>query len=320
VFVLTSATAQGKGAPFRGLPWGAPPAPADPLEPWSLEPQGLLPPQQEAPAAETGVTLPTPVDPTSPRDPRFETPPELPDIYGSDSTATDATAVVRLRQIFIENPHQARQLRELFDAGMPWAEARPLLKLGQVQEYRREYALDDLALDMRTEVEALPDSAWSHGHPWRGRTMFFQVLGRAQRSRSALPALGEGLSDEERSRLSQLRPKLRQPDLSGANRAGVSEDDGLVQAVIVKQEPPVYPEAATTDGEVILVVHIGRQHDVSQVEVVSSTDPIFEQPAIEAARASEYRSATRNGIPEPGTIRLNYSFKVPTAPEQTGSP
>jgi TonB family protein len=318
--VVTTTAAQQRGAPFRGLPWGPPPGPADPLEPWSLEQQPtVLPAPTPSSPPDVGLAVPTPGDSTSPRDARLDTPPDVGDLYGSDSTATDAIPVVRLRQILVENPHQARQLRELFDAGVPWAEARSLLKLGEVKEFQRQYALEDLALDLRAEVEALPDSAWSSGIAWRGRTMFFQVLSRALRSRSALPALGDGLSDQEKSRLAQLRPNLRQPQASGASNVP-AEDEGLVQAAIVKQEPPIYPEAATIDGEVILVVSIGRQHDVTKVEVASSTDPIFEQPAIEAARRSEYRSATRNGIPEPGTIRLNYSFKVPTAPTSPESP
>lgn len=307
-------------APFRGLPWGPPPAPADPLEPWSLENQPLSVPEPVSPeTVQPGLALPRPPDPLSPRDPRLDVPPPASGLYGSDSTAADAIPVVLLRQILIDNPNQARQLRELFDAGVRWDAAKPLLALGDVPETTREYPLEDLADPILQEIDALPDSAWSSGHPWRGRTMFFQVLARAQRSRAALPSLGQGLSDQERARLSNLRPNLRKPVLSGLDNRD-SGDADLVPVSIIKQEPPVYPEAATTDGEVTLVVYIGRQGDVTRIDVASSTDPIFEQPAIAAARTSVYTSATRNGVPEPGVIRLTYPFKVSTAPVAESQP
>ena len=97
---------------------------------------------------------------------------------------------------------------------------------------------------------------------------------------------------------------------------------------IVKQEAPVYPEGAFDDpiefidGEVVLIVSIGRQGDVTGIEVDRSSNRLFEDAAREAAQKSEYRPATRGGIPEPGTIRLNYTFKVPVAPTDpaTGQP
>lgn len=311
------AAGQGRGpGPFRGLPWGAPAGPADPLEPWSLGERAAVPVPSTTPER-PGIALPVPTDPVTPRDPRLDQPP--PAIYGSDSTAVDAIPVVVLRHIYLESPHLARQLRELFDAGVHWADARTLLKLESVPEYVREYPLEDLAASMLQEVAALPDSAWSSGHPWRGRTMFYQVLARVQRSRAGLPQLGEGLGDSERGRLSQLGPRLRQPVLSGLDSDSANDED-YVKVALVKQEQAVYPPAATTDGAVVLDVYVGRQHDVVKIEVISSTDPVFEDAARQAARLSEYRSATRNGIPEPGTIRLEYPFQVPQDQSATGQP
>jgi TonB family protein len=295
--------------PARGLPWGAPPGPADPLEPWSLGAPtvhpGLL-----AGGAAAKIALATPAAPPQVRDPRLDPAPDFLSFPGADSTAADATAVVVLQQILIDNPHHARQLRTLFDAGVTWDSARSLLKLGEVKEYRREYAVDDLAGDMAIEIAALPDSSWSSGHPWRGRTMFYRVLGRASRSRASLPALGQGLDANERARLAELRPKLREPVIQGTDNRQIDAED-FVEAVLAKQEPATFPEQATTDGEVTLVVHLGRLGDVSKVEVEDSTDAIFEQAAIDAARRSEYRSATRNGVPEPSTLRITYPFRVP---------
>ena len=306
------ALAQQRDLP-RGLPWGAPPGPADPLEPWSLEPQGEV--RQSnlgagAVGAGVGVALPTPTLPTPTTDPRLDAPPDLTGILPADSTAVDATSVVLLQQILIENPHQARQLRDLFDAGVSWSSARPLLKLGTVQEYTREYALEDLAAEMALEIAALPDSTWSSEHPWRGRTMFFLVLARAERSRASLPALGAGLNSHERNRLVQLHPNLRQPVIKASGETSPSESD-LVAAVLEKQEQPIFPEEANMDGEVTLLVFIGRQGDVTKVTVVESTSILFEKAAIEAAQRSVFRSATRNGVPEPSSLKITYPFRVP---------
>ena len=309
-----TAVAQARQA-FRGLPWGAPPGPADPLEPWSLDPQVGVVPSPPA-AIVPGIVLPTPTDPLSPQDPRF-TPAPLPDILGADSLAADAIPIVVLRQILIGSPSHAVQLRDLFDAGVTWSDAQQLLNLRDFSEYRREYAMEDLSSQIREEVTALADSSWSYGHPWRGRTMFYQVLARANRSRAALPALGQGLDAQERARLANLRPQLRAPSSGGTDNRNANPDENVVNVVIVKQEPPVYPEDAFEDpiqyinGEVVLVVTIGRTGDVTNIEVDRSTSRVFEEPAKAAAQKSEYRPATRDGKPEPGTIRLNYTFTVP---------
>jgi len=311
---------------FRGLPWGVPPGPADPLEPWSLAPQvGIIPTSPEV--IVPGIVLPVPTDPASPQDPRLA-PDPTPQHHAADSLAADAIPVVLLRQILIDNPSHAVQLRDLFDAGVSWSDAQQLLKLHDFKEYTREYALEDLSSQIRLEVEALADSSWSFGHPWRGRTMFYQVLSRSNHSRAALPALGQGLNAQERSRLAALRPQLRQPAGGGVDNRANNPDDGLVLVVIVKQEAPVYPEGAFDDpiefidGEVVLVVTIGRQGDVTKIEVDRSSNRLFEEAAREAAQKSEYRSAKRNGIPEPGIIRLNYTFTVPAIPidSATGQP
>ena len=319
-----TATAQSR-AGFRGLPWGPPPGPADPLEQWSLSPQASIVPTTPAVVA-PGVVLPVPTDPQSPQDPRFA-PTPVPDIRGADSLAADAIPVVMLQQILIANPNHALQLRDLFDAGVSWSEAQQLLKMHDFEEYLREYALEDLSTQIRQEVEALADSSWSSGHPWRGRTMFYQVLSRANRSRAALPELGQGLTAQERSKLASLRPQLRQPSSGGVDNRE-NPDSAVIQVVIIKQEAPVYPEDAFDDpiefidGEVVLIVSIGRQGDVTDIEVDRSSSRLFEDAAREAAQKSEYRSASRGGIPEPGTIRLNYTFKVPVVPTDpaTGQP
>jgi len=302
---------------FRGLPWGAPPGPADPLEPWSLSPQSTVPGFSPGAAAGAGVAIIPPSLPAA--DPGLETAPDVSGFLDADSSAVDATSVVVLQQILIENPHHARQLRDLFDAGVDWRSARQLLKLVNVQEYFREYAVEDLAAGMAAEVAALPDSSWSSGHPWRGRTMFYQVLARAQRSRASLPALGEGLDQSERARLAQLHPKLRQPVVTTTGEQAPGEDQ-LVTAVLERQEPATFPADATMDGEVKLLVFLGRQGDVTRITVEETTSTIFteaelfEKAAIEAAQRSVYRPATRNGIPEPSTVRITYPFRVPGQP------
>jgi TonB family protein len=194
---------------------------------------------------------------------------------------------------------------------VPLERAVRSLGITDLVETKRAYAVDELEPGIRAQVESLPDSAWSAARSWRGRYAFFQVLGREERARSALPKLGEGLGDEERKRLAAaLQSAARQVE-AGARPA----EPGLEPATVLEQVPAEYPPAATGNGEVTLSVDVGRLGQVLGVRVESSTDPIFEGPAIEAARTSRYKAARRPpGIAEPGTVRLTYKFTAPQNP------
>jgi TonB family protein len=270
--------------------------PADPLAPWPLEDTGLPAPVPAPPP------LPAPAD-TALR--------ALPAAPRASADSGEVVLVVHTRQILVSDPTQAGLLERLLQRGVAFETAQRTLGITEVDERRREYAVDELEPRIRAEIEALPDSAWSRGRPWRGRTAFFQVLRREERRRGSVPPLGENLDDKERSRLANLYRAAERP--ATAPPPGVDPD--LVPAAVVDQVKAEFPPAASESGEVTLAVEVGRIGDVVSVRVESSTHPIFEPPAIAAARASTYRAAMRAGLPEPGTVRLTYRFAAPASAE-----
>jgi TonB family protein len=273
--------------------------PADPLAPWPLE--GVAPEPVE-------TVLPSEV-PQAPSDSLVPFPPELVTVP-APVDSSEIVPVVRFRQILVSDPDRVPLLEQLLQAGMSLEEAKQSLGITDVDERTRIYAVDELAPDIQAEIEALPDSGWSRGRPWRGRTAFFQVLERDERGRATLPVLGENLDAQERSHLaSSLRklPQQTQPAATGL-------DANLTPAAVVEQVAAEYPPTATESGEVTLVVEVGRLGEVQNVRVENSTDRIFEEPAITAARESKYRAADRDGFPEPGTVRLIYKFAAPQSP------
>jgi hypothetical protein len=268
------------------------PEPADPLEPWTLEPRGFVP---VAPFPSAGASP----DTTALLLPGATRSVPLP---GDD----ELVLLIVCRQVLISQPERAELLQQLLQVGVPLQEATRTLGIVDFVEIVREYAIDEVHPDVRAQILALPDSAWSTARPWRGRFAFFQILGREVRARGTLPRLGEGLGDQERARLSRLQ---RLPDTPQTQAPQPGQD--YEPAQVVEQKQPDYPPAATETGEVVLVVEVGRGNSVLGVTVESSTDPIFEGPAIDAARASTYRAAQRGQVPEPGTVRLTYRFAAP---------
>ncbi|MFQ5600777.1 MAG: energy transducer TonB [Candidatus Krumholzibacteriia bacterium] len=279
------------------------PEPEDPLEPWSLEPAarpGPLPP------ADTGTTPEAARDTTGALQPG-----PIPAAEAASPEKEESVLVVRLRQVLVSAPDRAERLEALLDLGVPFDEATAKLGITDVVESMREYAVDELHPQVRAQVEVLPDSGWSQGRVWRGRSVFFQVLAREERARSRVPKLGEGLDEAERRRLAGL---VRTPDRS-RDRSQQGDEMNLQPASVVEQVAAEYPPGATESGEVTLLVEVGRLGQVLDVSVEKSTDSIFEGPAIDAARASSYRSARRGpGIAEPGSVRLTYKFTAPEGP------
>jgi TonB family protein len=275
--------------------------PEDPLAPWPLE----------AVASQPGEPGPSGPQPEAAADSTLS----LPDEVGAIPAPVDSSEivlVVQLRQILVSDPERAPLLGRMLQSGMTLEEAKQTLGITDVDERRREYALDELAAEVQAEIEALPDSAWSSPRRWRGRTAYFQILAREERGRGTVPALGENLGPEERNRLVSTLPAKQQPKL-----AQPALDANLTPASVTEQVPAEYPPTATESGEVTLVVDVGRLGEVQNVRVESSTDRIFEEPAIEAARESTYRAADRDGFPEPGTVRLTYKFAAPQSPDAT---
>jgi len=282
------------------------PEPADPLEQWSLDPV----PAQTG----TGIVpaVPVPVVPGAPEPSTVPAP--APESAGvSPETASgdaEQVLVVHCRQILVNDPHRAAALERMLRAGVPLEKAAKSLGIVDLVQSSRRYVIDELSPEVRAEIESVPDSTWSRARPWRGRYAFYQVLGREQRPRSAVPKLGEGLDAGERSRLASGLQRLPQPTASQPP----APDADFQPAVVEQQELAEYPAAATGSGEVTLVVDVGRTGAPLGVRVEASTDPIFEGPAIEAARRSRYRAAVRSGTTEPGTVRLTYKFTAPQNP------
>ena len=293
--VLGAARAQTPPAPPGAAKrWvGRVPPPADPLDPWPLEPAPATQPTPVAPAVPTDTTAVAVPDSAAP---------------GAPIDSSDVVEVVRCRQILVSDPARVPQLERLLHDGMPLEQALLTVGIADVDESRRVYALDDIDPRLAAEIAALPDSGWSTPRPWRGRTVLVQVLDREERPRHTLPKLGENLDDKEKSRLaSQLRAPER------ATTAQLTPEADYKPAAAVEQVQAQYPPAANEAGEVTVVVEVGRVGEVLGVRIENSTARIFEEPAIAAARASKYKAAERSGFAEPGTVRLTYKFAAPQA-------
>jgi len=296
---------------------------ADALEPWSLEPPSpsgsrlppavALPPRpgsQEPPGSEPGPgALPEPGGGPGPG-PGAD--------RGAGATAGgggepdggeggERVLVVRCRQLLVAHPEKAARLAAMLRGGASFEAARRALATDDLEERTREYAIDELDPGMRAEVEALPESAWSRPHPWRGRTLLYQVAEKKMRARSSIPQLGEGLDAVERERITNLAPATR--GAGGAPPGGAQSVAEL--AAVVNQVQAEFPKNVRKAGEVTVVVTVGRLGEVIDVQVASSTDPVFEAPALEAARRSTYRPAKLSGRPARGEVTLTFRFAAP---------
>lgn len=80
--------------------------------------------------------------------------------------------------------------------------------------------------------------------------------------------------------------------------------------------PPDYPgdaRAAGLTGQVVLHVLISKEGTVDNLQVASSTNPIFDQAAMDAVRQWRYRSYLLNGEPTEvdSTVTINFMFASP---------
>ena len=278
---------------------------ADPLAPWTLEASGPTPVSR---VPNPGPVVAPIVPDDAPRDATTE-PERQPET--SQPLQGDEVAVVHCRQISLGNPEHARRLAELLRAGATLEDAGRALGGVEWTERERDYALEDLEADLRAEIESLPDGGWTRPRTWRGRSILVQVVSRTQRSRRALPVLGQGLSPEERDQLT-ARFRLNKPP---PTRPQNPEETAMVQpAAVLEQATPETPADVQEGGEVVVVVSVGREGEAVDVRVQHATNPALEAAAINAARSSRYRAATRLGIPEPGTVTLTFRFASPGAP------
>lgn len=285
---------------------------ADPLAPWTLEASGsgpAAPPPPPVTGDPGAGPIAVPMVPSdAPVDAERE--PEVPQPLSGDEVT-----VVHCRQISLGYPEQARRLAELLGAGATLEDARRALGGVEWVERQRDYALEDLEADLRAEIESLPDGGWTRVRTWRGRSILVQVVSRTQRSRSALPVLGEGLNQEERDRIT-ARFRLNTPPPA---RAQSPEETAMLQpAAVLEQAKPEAPADLQEGGEVVVLVEVGREGEAVNVRVQHASNAALEAAAITAARRSRYRAATRLGIPEPGTVTLTFRFASPGAPEEPG--
>ena len=86
---------------------------------------------------------------------------------------------------------------------------------------------------------------------------------------------------------------------------------------IVKKVTPVYPRSAINlevEGRVIVKLAVDRKGNVTQVEIVKSSQGIFEKPALDAARQFVFKPAQCDGMPIPVTVAFPFRFKLAEPP------
>ncbi len=93
--------------------------------------------------------------------------------------------------------------------------------------------------------------------------------------------------------------------------AALAQTRGAVQ---VKQQPPAYPDdlwKQQQQGNVLLIGRIDEHGRVLDVVVVGSTQKDFEQPALQAVRAWEFKPAMRDGKPIEIFLNAAVRFRIP---------
>jgi protein TonB len=86
-----------------------------------------------------------------------------------------------------------------------------------------------------------------------------------------------------------------------------------VPATVMSRAAPAYPpiaRAAGVEGTVIVEVEIDRTGAVTRATVLHSPSPLFDEAALDAARATRFRPATRDGIPVASTQPMTFSFRL----------
>ena len=100
---------------------------------------------------------------------------------------------------------------------------------------------------------------------------------------------------------------------SALAQANTPETAALVPPKLVQSVEPVYPEAKRASGEaagVVLTLTIDRTGHVSDVLVVESAGPEFDDAASEAARGLLFEPAQKNGAAVVSKIRYRFDFQL----------
>ena len=83
--------------------------------------------------------------------------------------------------------------------------------------------------------------------------------------------------------------------------------------VLTNYEMPDYPIVAKESnlvGTVMVKLTIGEDGTVEDVTVLDSSDPIFEEPALEAAALCQFKPAKLEGKPTKSRVAIPYQFRL----------
>ena len=83
--------------------------------------------------------------------------------------------------------------------------------------------------------------------------------------------------------------------------------------VLTNYEMPDYPIVAkenNLEGTVTVKVTVGEDGTVEDVTVLDSSDPIFEDPALEAATLCQFKPAKLEGKPTKSRVAIPYQFRL----------
>jgi TonB family protein len=83
--------------------------------------------------------------------------------------------------------------------------------------------------------------------------------------------------------------------------------------VLTSYEAPTYPEIAREkglEGSVMVKITVGVDGTVEDALILESTDPIFEESALEAAMHSQFKPANLDGAPTKSRVAIPYQFKL----------
>jgi TonB family protein len=81
----------------------------------------------------------------------------------------------------------------------------------------------------------------------------------------------------------------------------------------VRQIMPAYPDSAKTagiEGLVYVELYVNEQGAVKKVNVLKSSNPVFNDAALQAARGWEFTPASNEGKPVAAWIVLPFKFKL----------
>ena len=82
---------------------------------------------------------------------------------------------------------------------------------------------------------------------------------------------------------------------------------------LLTRDPPPYPEGASGDADVVLVLEVDREGHVARA-IVERGEPPFADAAVAAARAFLYEPARRDGKPVPAKVKALVTYRAVDAP------